>query len=55
MTFEMYSKLASPNAYTWLGLRENYYLVAAALLVLMILVYAVAENPGRKPNERQLG
>lgn len=37
----MFAKLASPRDYLWLGLRENTYLVAAVVLMLMLLAYAV--------------
>lgn len=54
-TFEMYSTLLSPSAYLWLGLRENYYLVAGVVLMLMILTHSIAKRLGKKPREHQLG
>ena len=35
----MYGTLLSPRAYTWLGMRENTYLVTGFLLLLMIGLY----------------
>lgn len=39
ITFEMYAKLFSVDEWTYLGMRENIYLVTAVLLVLMIGAY----------------
>jgi len=35
----MYSKLASPENYTWLGMRENNYLVAAVMMISFLFVW----------------
>jgi D-alanyl-lipoteichoic acid acyltransferase DltB (MBOAT superfamily) len=40
----MFAKLLYPNNYTWLGLRENTYLITALLLVGVILIYNVRNN-----------
>lgn len=37
------SKLVHPSQYTWLGLRENCYLITFLLLVLMLLTYCWIE------------
>jgi hypothetical protein len=37
----MWAQLLRPSAYTWLGLRENSYLVAALLLLGMLLCRAM--------------
>lgn len=47
IAFEMFSKLASPREWLYLGMRENTYLVATVLFLGMILTYAVHENAGR--------
>ena len=37
----MFAKLTSPRDYLWLGMRENTYLIAALVLLLMLLAYAM--------------
>lgn len=44
MAIAMWAKLFNPAAYTWLGLRENDYLVAALVLVGVLLTYAIKER-----------
>ncbi len=43
-TFAMWAKLFEPAAYTWLGMRENVYLVAALVLLGIFLTYGVKEK-----------
>jgi len=38
-TFEMWGRVLTPSAYTWLGMRENVYLITALILVGTIAVY----------------
>jgi D-alanyl-lipoteichoic acid acyltransferase DltB (MBOAT superfamily) len=40
----MYYKLAQPREYLWLGLRENVYLFAAVLLVLVLVARPIYER-----------
>jgi D-alanyl-lipoteichoic acid acyltransferase DltB (MBOAT superfamily) len=42
-TFSMLSKLFSLHDYSWLGMRENTYIVAALLFLFYIITYAVHE------------
>lgn len=42
--FGMWGRLLEPSAYTWLGMRENVYLVAALLLVGIFIVFLVREK-----------
>jgi D-alanyl-lipoteichoic acid acyltransferase DltB (MBOAT superfamily) len=37
--FSMYGRVLTPSAYTWLGLRENSYLLAALMLLAMVATY----------------
>lgn len=43
-TLGMFAKLLSPQEYLYLGMRENTYLVAAAVLVSMMLAYQFHER-----------
>jgi hypothetical protein len=40
-TFEMYKKILNPSMYSWLGLRENCYLIAVLILVSVVLLYLI--------------
>lgn len=44
MTFAMWAKLFEPAAYTWLGMRENVYLIAALVLAGIFMTYGVKEK-----------
>lgn len=39
VTFEMWGRVLMPSAYTWLGMRENVYLVTFFILIGFIAVY----------------
>ena len=39
VSLEMWSKILNPFAYTWLGMRENNYLVASLILIAFFMVY----------------
>jgi len=41
-TFQMYLLILQPGAYTWLGMRENVYLVTALVLLLFISYYFIS-------------
>jgi len=43
-SFDMWARLFQPSAYTWLGMRENVYLVAALILAGVFIVFAVREK-----------
>jgi D-alanyl-lipoteichoic acid acyltransferase DltB (MBOAT superfamily) len=43
-SLELYAKLFQLNQYTWLGMRENSYLVAAVLLPLVLLARPIHER-----------
>ena len=40
-TFVMWSKVFQPSAYTWLGMRENIYVITALLLLGFIFTYLI--------------
>jgi alginate O-acetyltransferase complex protein AlgI len=40
-TFILWSKIFYPSNYTWLGMRENTYLIAALGLIALLLAYAI--------------
>ena len=43
-TFAMWQKIFQPSAYTWLGMRENTYLITALILLGVFATYAVREK-----------
>ena len=43
-TLSLWLKFFDPNAYSWLGLRENTYLVCAIILMLFFAAYIVKEH-----------
>ena len=44
VSLEMWSKIFNPFAYTWLGMRENTYLVTFLLLIFFFIIYFFKEN-----------
>lgn len=46
-TVGMYALLADPDKYTWLGMRENSYLVTALLMLGFLMVWFAHQNYGR--------
>ena len=53
-TFEMWGKVLVPSAYTWLGMRENVYLVTALILVGFITIYFLQNKIVPHLKERKL-
>lgn len=43
-SFQMLIKVVSPIAYTWLGMRENAYLVTFLILICFLLTYFIKKN-----------
>jgi len=43
-TFAMWAKIFNPSAYTWLGMRENTYLVASLILIGIFATYFIREK-----------
>jgi len=47
-TFMMWSKVVDPVSYTWLGMRENTYLIAALILLFLFTTYFLKETMLKK-------
>jgi alginate O-acetyltransferase complex protein AlgI len=43
-TLTMWAKIFEPSAYTWLGMRENTYLITAVILLGVFLTFSVKEK-----------
>ena len=43
-TFTMWAKLFDPKGYTWLGMRENVYLITAFMLLGILLVHSLRQK-----------
>ena len=43
-SLEMWAKIINPFAYTWLGMRENIYLITFVILVGFYAVYLLKEK-----------
>ena len=48
----LHAKLINPAAYTWLGMRENTYIVAALVMICMCLVYIAKTKPAEPITRR---
>ncbi len=44
MSLVMWGKVINPFEYTWLGMRENTYLITASILICIIATYIVTQN-----------